>query len=390
MFKKRFLYEQEEEEVELNDFQKILAINKRRIHPSDVEFYNSEGKDFSDVIDIDYDGIHFKFDGLEEFLKFFFPNEYGEENSDGEYDAINYDRMYRSQWDWYDEYSNRSYDDWRENYVVSAFKSDSLKKLKEILNIASPSTSKYIVEKEGKYSIEGETGETQITSILTTLGVDDDVQEAYVDANVAAISGEVPKYIEETHCNGLTDVGIENYSDRHCFWRYIMDWGSAVLLFARFGTENDKFLDLLFEALGKSNVSHLPEYYEIQYNVWDEVAFATTYVSELDRVFDKLLDRIEDDGVYNKGYLEVLDKVSKIGGVGEWITSKNKKVKLRIGNIDPETLKIDFHITNNKTYDAKKGRSTIDEIINLLYNESLFDVEQFREHYLKFLQKTIL
>jgi len=390
MIKKRFLYEQEEEEVELNDFQKILAINKRRIHPSDVEFYNSEGKDFSDVIDIDYDGIHFKFDGLDEFLRFFFPNEYGEEGSEGYYDAENYDRMYRSQWDWYDEYSNRSYDDWRENYVVSALKSDSLKKLKEILNIASPSTSKYIVEKEGKYSIEGETGETQITSILTTLGVDDDVQEAYVDAQVAAISGEVPKYIEETHCNGLTDVGIENYSDRHCFWRYIMDWGSAVLLFARFGTENDKFLDLLFEALGKSNVSHLPEYYEIQYNVWDEVAFTTTYVSELDRVFDKLLDRIEDDGVYNKGYLEVLDKVSKIGGVGEWITSKNKKVKLRIHNIDPETLKIDFHITNSRTYDAKKGRSTIDEIINLLYNESLFDVEQFREHYLKFLQKTIL
>ena len=390
MFKKRFLYEQEEDEVELNDFQKILAINKRRIHPSDVEFYNSEGKDFSDVIDIDYDGIHFNFDGLDEFLRFFFPNEYAEDGSEGYYDADNYDRMYRSQWDWYGDYSDRSYDDWRENYVVSALKSDSLKKLKEILNIASPSTSKYIVENEGKYTIEGETGETQITSILTTLGVDDAVQEAYVDAQVAAISGEVPKYIEGAYCNCLTDVGIENYSERHCFWRYIMDWGSAVLLFARFGTENDKFLDLLFEAIGKSSISHLPEYYEIQYNVWDDVAFTTTYVSELDRVFDKLLDRIEDEGVYNEEYLEVLDKVSKIGGVGEWITSKNKKVKLRIHNIDPETLKIDFHITNNNTYNAKKGRSTIDEIINLLYNESLFDVEQFREHYLKFIQNTIL
>jgi hypothetical protein len=390
MFKKRFLYEQEEEEVELNDFQKILAINKRRIHPSNVEFYNSEGKDFSDVIDIDYDGIHFKFDGLDEFLKFFFPNEH-EEGSDGEYDAIYYDRMYRNQWDWYNEYYDRVYDDWRENYVVSAFKSDSLKKLKEILNIVSPSTSKYIVEKEGKYSIEGETGESQITSILTTLGVDDAVQEAYVDAQVAAVSGEVPKYIEKTYCNCLTDVGIENYSERHCFWRYIMDWGSAVLLFARYGTENDKFLDLLFEAIGKSKISHLPEYYEIQYNVWNDEDFTSTYVSELDSVFDKLLDRIEDEGVYNKEYLEVLDKVSKIGGVGEWITSKNKKVKLRIGNIDPETLKIDFNVTGgNSNWSTKKGRSTIDVIINLLNNESLFDVQDFREHYLKLLQKTVL
>ena len=389
MFKKRFLYEQEEEEVELNDFQKILAINKRRIHPSDVEFYNSEGKDFSDVIDIDYDGIHFKFDGLDEFLKFFFPNEH-EEGSDGEYDAIYYDRMYRNQWDWYNEYYDRVYDDWRENYVVSAFKSDSLIKLKEILNVVSPSTSKYIVEKEGKYTIEGETGEVQITSILTTLGVGDEIQSAYVDAQVAAVSGEVPKYIEKTYCNCLTDVGIENNSDRYCFWRYVMDWGSAVLLFARFGTENDKFLDLLFEAIGKSSISHLPEYYEIQYNVWDDVAFTTTYIFELDRVFDKLLDRIEDDGVYNKEYLEVLDKVSKIGGVGEWITSKNKKVRLRIGNIDPETLKIDFSVTQGNNWSSKKGRSTIDDIINLLNNESMYGAEEFREHYLKFLQKTVL
>jgi hypothetical protein len=81
MFKKRFLYE--EEEVELNDFQKIIAINKRKIHPSDVEFKTSDGEDFSDVISIDYDGIHFKFDRLSEFLKFFFPNEYGDDSDGG-------------------------------------------------------------------------------------------------------------------------------------------------------------------------------------------------------------------------------------------------------------------------------------------------------------------
>jgi hypothetical protein len=388
MFKKRFLYEQEEE-VELNDFQKILALNKRRIHPSDIDFETSDGKDFSDVIDIDYDGIHFKFDGLEEFLKFFFPQEH-EEGSDGEYDAINYDMMYRGQWDWYDEYYNRSYDDWREGYIVSAFKSESLKRLKEILNIVSPNISKVIVEKEGRYSIVSETGESQITSILTTLGVDDEIQNAFVEAQVAAVSGEAPDYIEKTYCNCLTDVGIENYSERHCFWRYIMDWGSAILLFARFGTENDKFLDLLFEAISKTNVSHLPEYYEIAHYVWNEESFTNTYVPELDRIFDRLLERIEEDETYTKEYLEVLDKVSKIGGVGEWIRSENGKFKIMINKIDPETLKIDFNVSNRNNYISKKGRSTIDEIINLLNNESLFGPEEFREHYLKFLQKTVL
>ena len=69
---------------------------------------------------------------------------------------------------------------------------------------------------------------------------------------------------------------------------------------------------------------------------------------------------------------------------------KNKKLKLRINNIDPETLKIDFYVADGNSWASKKGRSTIDEIINLLYNESLFGSEEFREHYLKFLQKTIL
>ena len=77
MFKKRFIYEQEEEEVELNDFQKILALHKKRMHPNQVEFFNSEGENFSDIISIDYDGITFKFDGLQEYLEFFFPEIYG-------------------------------------------------------------------------------------------------------------------------------------------------------------------------------------------------------------------------------------------------------------------------------------------------------------------------
>ena len=150
MFKKRFLYE--EEEVELNDFQKIIAINKRKIHPSDVEFKTSDGEDFSDVISIDYDGIHFKFDRLSEFLKFFFPNEYGDD-SDGGYDADDYDAMYRGQWDWYDDFYNRSHDDWKEDYIVGSFKSKSLKKLKEILNIFFPDIAKYIVQKNELNSI---------------------------------------------------------------------------------------------------------------------------------------------------------------------------------------------------------------------------------------------
>jgi hypothetical protein len=393
MFKKRFIYEQEEEEVELNDFQKILALHKKRMHPNQVEFVNSEGKDFSDIISINYDGITFKFDGLQEYLAFFFPEIYGGDGSDGSYEAGYFQQMYNGNWDWSNEYWDRSTDDWNEGYIVGAMKSQSLETLKEIIDAVSPGDSKCIVFKDGKYVLDNSSdksnAETTITSILEGLGVEDKVKEAYVDAQVDAVSDEVFKYIEDTYGDCFSELGIENDSARHFFWKYSMDWGSMVLLFARFGTENDSFLDLLFEAINSTSISHLPEYYEIQYNVWNEEKFTKTYVGELSPIFDKLLIEVSEN--HNKGYYEAIAKITKIGGFNTWITSKNEKVKLMIRNLDPETLKVDFSVVNGKgNWQSKQGRSTVGEIINLLYNESMFDVEDFREHYLRFLQKTIL
>jgi len=388
MFKKRFLYEQEED-VELNDFQKILALNKKRISRFDVEFYNSKGEDFSDTIEVTQDGLMFTFDGLKDFLQFFFPNEY-EENSDGEYDAINYETMYDGRWDWYNDFYDRTQDDWSEGYMVGSMTSVSLQKLKEILNYVAPQIGKHIEEKGGVYSISGGESETAITDFLGTLGFEDEITDAYLDAQVAAVSDSAPEYIQKEYCNCLTDIGIENYSSRHCFWKYEMDWGSAILLFARFGTENDKLLDLLFEAIKTSGVKHLPEYYEIQHYCYDGDAFNRVYVRELDKIFDKLEDRLESGEFQNEDYIELINKVSNIGGVGSWIISKNKKFRIKIDNIDAETLKVEFSIIQNRAGSIKKGRSTIDDIINLLNNESLFGPEEFREHYLKFLQKSIL
>ena len=93
----------------------------------------------------------------------------------------------------------------------------------------------------------------------------------------------------------------------------------------------------------------------------------------------------------NEEYLEVINKVSAIGGLNEWIESKNKKFQIKLHRIDPETLKIDFNVAGKTYYyQSKRGRSTIDNIINLLNNESLFDVQDFREHYLKLTQKSVL
>ena len=130
------IFEQDENEVELNDFQKILALNKRKISPSEVEFTNSEGDSYDDFITVEQDGLMFTFDGLQQYLSFFFPDTYGEDNTDGEYEAGYYESMYRGNWTW--DFDDRSYDDWREGIIVEALKPSHLEIIYDVAKIIQP------------------------------------------------------------------------------------------------------------------------------------------------------------------------------------------------------------------------------------------------------------
>ena len=136
MIKKIFLFEEDDSDEEKSDYQKILEINKKKLSPHDVDFFDSEGNSYEGIIEVRQDGLHFTFDGLTEYLQFFF-KEYYEEGSDGEYDAHNYESMYNGNWGWWSEFSDRSYDDWRERYVIDYFTYEQLSIVKEIAKYLS-------------------------------------------------------------------------------------------------------------------------------------------------------------------------------------------------------------------------------------------------------------
>jgi hypothetical protein len=96
---KKLLVEQDIDD--LHDFQKILLLNKGKLDYDDVEFYDEDGEDHSNIVEVTKDGLLFNFDDLEGFLKFFFPESYGKnaEGGDGEYDAMNFDSMYYGSYD---------------------------------------------------------------------------------------------------------------------------------------------------------------------------------------------------------------------------------------------------------------------------------------------------
>jgi hypothetical protein len=391
MLRKKFIFENDdEEEDEWSDYKNIMYLAKNRISPYGVTFETSDGKSFDDVIDVTHDGIIFTFDGLKEYLKFFFPEEY-EDDSDGEYDASNYESMYYGNWSWYEEFYDRDSEDWREGYVTDRLRKNHLELIRDITKTISPrlytKLSKMLEEGtplDGILNIE-------IRDFLDTINIGDEITEVFTDANVEAVSSEVPKGIKDTYCDCLRNVGVERYSKKTCFWKYEMDWGSCMMLYARFGTDEDNFLDLLFESIKKEGVRHLPEYYEMQYEFWDTQKFEDTWNRGVERVLEKKLEDIQDNlEDYDEKYFEVLDKVSQLGGVNTWIKTKDKKYEILIDDIEPSTSLITYKIKEPFKWQTKSGKTDIDSLISIIYNEKLFNMMEHLDRFSILRNKTFL
>ena len=372
MIKKIFLFEEDDSDEEKSDYQKILEINKKRLSPYDVDFFDSEGNDYNGIIEVRQDGLHFTFDGLAEYLQFFF-KEYYEEGSDGEYDAQNYESMYNGNRGWWSEFSDRSYDDWREGYVIDYFTYEHLSIVKEIAKYLSSEVYNSIELKNGKV-ISKDTD--KITNLLEILGLEDAITDAYIDASVLAVENEVPEGIEKAYCNCLDEIGIERYSDKYCFWKYELSWGSAIMLFARFGEPDDLLLDLLFKAVERANVNHLPDYYEMQHQFWDGQAFNEYWNNKVTSILENELENIKDNTEqYNLKFFKLIDEIQKLGGIETWIYSKNKKYSIKINKVDDKNLQITYQFRKlDGGYNYKMMKTSFEYLLNLLNTEPLFDL----------------
>ena len=391
MLTKKFIFENDDEDPDdWSDYKNIMYLAKNRISPYGVTFETSDGKSFDDIIDVTRDGIIFTFDGLKDYLQFFFPEEY-ENDSDGEYDASNYESMYYGNWGWYDDFYDRDSEDWREGYVTDRLRTNHLELIRDIAKTISPrlyiKLSKVL---EGKKEFDSELN-IEVRDFLDTINIGDNIVEAYTDANYQAVVDEIPKGIRETYCDCLRNVGVERYSKKTCFWKYEMDWGSCMMLYARFGTDEDNFLDLLFESIKKEGIRHLPAYYEMQYEFWDTNRFETTWNNKVREVLERKLEDIQNNPEdYDEKYLEVIDKISQLGGINTWIKTKDKKYEILIDDIEPSTSLIRYKIKEPYKWGAKVGKTDIDSLISIIYNEKLFNMMEHLEKFLILRNKTFL
>jgi len=368
--KKRLLVENDVSEM--SDFQKILLLNKRKLDPKDVEFKsdNHEGLNLNHV-QVKPDGLLFDFDDLEQFLKFFHYDSF-EEGTDGEWDAVNYDRMYYGSYDFYDDCSNRAYDDWSEGYTLGYLCSEAKFKLKELLKIIAPTLVDNIHE-NGRID-----GEGAITSVLDKYfqHIGDEMDEIICSAKANATEEGAKKEIEKVYCNTLSEFGVEKWG-KWCFGLYFISWGNLVQLFIEDGEFDGNALDVMIDKIYRKFRHSIPEYYEMEYQVMDNEIFESQSCEKLVNLIDEYIERSQEE--LSPEFRKIIDKLSSLNLFYRKEIPGQKNLFIKVESVDPETLKVKYLIGSGSYFgDRKYGLASANEVIQMVTQPGLFNPTEFR------------
>jgi len=370
--KKRLLIENDVNEM--TDFQKILLLNKRKLSVDDVEFKSSDYKIDLNKVQIKPDGLLFDFDDLEQFLKFFHYPAF-EEGTDGEWDAVNYDRMYYGSWDFYSECQDRAYDDWREGYTLGYLCSEANIRLRELLKIIAPNLVDNIKEDGSRIDGEGD-----ITSVLDKYfkNIGDEMDEIICSAKANATEEGAKKEIENAYCNTLSEFGVEKWG-KWCFGLYFISWGNLVQLFIEDGEFDGNALDVMIEKIYRKFRHSLPEYYEMEYQVMDNEIFESQSCEKLVNLIDEYIERAQEE--LSPEYTKTMNKLSSLGlfNTSGLEIPGQRGLRIKVDEVDPETLKVKYIVGSNSYFgDRKYGLSTVDEVIAIATQPGLFNPTEYR------------
>ena len=372
----------EDEVKQLNDFQKLLLLNKGKLDYEDVEFIDEDGENHPNIVEVTKDGLLFNFDDLEQFLKFFFPETYGKnaEGGDGEWDAVNYDNMYYGNYDFADECYSRSSDDWNEGYVLGNLCGEAMNKLYELVGLISPQSLKNF--KVDGDNIQISTGEELLTQLLDSFfpKMEDEMVEIDCGGRQYMLRDEASNYIGEKFCNGLKPLGIENWGKSkftECFKTYFISWGNLVQLYLYDGEFDGDALDVMFNYIEKNFKDHPPVYYEIEYNVWDRDKYNDYTCERYIKVIDYFLEEARES--YHPDYIKEMERLNKLDLFNRKKIPGNNKYYIQVLNLDPVTMKVKYLVHQEQWgYERKPGITTVDEVIAMATQPGLFDQMDFR------------
>jgi hypothetical protein len=99
----------------------------------------------------------------------------------------------------------------------------------------------------------------------------------------------------------------------------------------------------------------------------------------VDKILEKKISDILENEDYNPKYFKTIEVISRIGGVGNWIKSRDDKFRIRVREIDPKTAKITYDISANAWGGKMKlAKSDIKVLLDYLNQGHLFDPTEYR------------
>jgi len=340
-----------------SDFGKILALKKGTVDPTDVEFSSPY------IYSFDKDYLYFDFGDSDDYIRYFL---------DGEGDEYNWGYYINGGFFEEDYLDGREDEEWNEGYPISALNQENQQKLEKIGNLLFPDKM-HIFQKSSTYPEYYAKSEKIAQAFESHDFLKDNLLDTYVSAENYSHSVAANEAMQNIDNDISGPLGFEN--DGRKFEDYKIPISSMVLLYSRFGSPNEDIDDVVKTAAEKLSSFPLDSPWELLAESSDNKVFQKEYQPKASEILEQVLEEIIENSENLEEYRKIVRYINKLGEFGNRISFNNGNNFIIFKDVDLEDNKIRIQILGNNKWYGKGYKVTLDTLVNLLNNFSLFDLE---------------
>jgi len=256
-------------------------------------------------------------------------------------------------------------EDWKEGYIVFGDLNDENKeKLQQIAELILPSK---------EFDLNSDEYRQELSATLLDLferETDNILSDYFVEKN-REMSVTARDSIEKEINDVLESAG---FTLKRRYDEITTTAANLVMWSTRLGINKTDVISL-FNQIVENNGGSIGGWAEDQYEYQDYENFdSDSFNREVERQFDSILEKIEDDGTQINEFIDLRKRILSKYKMNTWFElPKDKSIKFKIKNFDRDDMKI--IVLLNKQFKSEKTLSLTEEQFNyLLYQPELFDL----------------
>jgi hypothetical protein len=256
-------------------------------------------------------------------------------------------------------------EDFKEGYIVFGDLNDENKeKLQQIAELILPSK---------EFDLNSDEYRQELSSTLLDLferETDNILSDYFVEKN-REMSVTARESIEKEINDVLESAG---FTLKRRYDEITTTAANLVMWSTRLGINKTDVISL-FNQIVENNGGSIGGWAEDQYEYQDYENFdSDSFNREVERQFDSILEKIEDDGTQINEFIDLRKRILSKYKMDTWFElPKDKSIKFKIKNFDRDDMKI--VVLLNKQFKSEKTLSLTEEQFNyLLYQPELFDL----------------